>query len=116
MSYDFTPPNVVNRILTPGQTLDINLEQAFDAIKQLAGALKAERSAHAAAAEALVAESSRHEALVRDHRKAMSDLEMRMMSLARPPQKPKYTDGVRHAPPQGHTPLGPDGFPQRGII
>ena len=113
MNYDFTPPSVVNRILMPGQTLDINLEQAFVAIKQLAGALKEERKVHAATTEMLTAERARYNAAELKHVKAMSDLEIRFSTRA--PPTPKLQDGVRYAPPPNPT-YGADGFPQRGIV
>lgn len=113
MSYDFTPPNVVNRILTPGQTLDIDLEQALDAIRQLAGALKEERKNHASTTEMLTGEHARYNAAELKHVTAMSDLEIRLST--RPPPTQKLQDGIRWEQPTNPT-IGPDGYPQRGII
>jgi len=113
MSYDFTPPSVVNRILIPGQTLDIDLEQALDAIRQLAGALKEERTKLALATETLTFERARNRAAELKHVTDMSDLEIRLSN--RPAATRKSPDGVRYANPPSPT-IGPDGFPQRGII
>lgn len=48
--------------------------------------------------------------------KMMSDMEIRnAKSRGQEPGKPAYKDGIRYSsPPQ--RPLGPDGFPQRGIV
>lgn len=49
--------------------------------------------------------------------KKMSDLEIqRAKASGQKPGQPKYQDGVRYMPPEGNRPLGPDGFPQRGIV
>ena len=98
--YDYTTPAVVEKIMQPGQELDIVLDQALDAIKQLAGALKESRD--------------RHNSLQEKHHKSLSDMEIRMSKL-RGEAKRKLPDGIRYSTPQ--TPqMGPDGFPQRGII
>lgn len=98
--YDYTTPAVVEKIAQSGQELDISLDQALDAIKQLAVELKKSRD--------------RCNSLQEKHHKSMSDMEIRMAKV-RGEAKRKLPDGVRYATPQ--TPqLGPDGFPQRGII
>ena len=101
--YDYTTPAVVDKILITGMQLDITLEQAQEAIVDLARALKASRESYAA--------------LEYKHHRAMSDWEIRVAKArGQKPGKPKYVDGVRYAPPPEHRPLGPDGFPQRGIV
>jgi hypothetical protein len=99
--YDYTTPAVVEKILQPDQVLDITEEQAHEAIKALAAALKTSRE--------------RHAALESKHYLTMSDMEIKL-AQARGRGKPKLQDGVRYAPPSPTPQLGPDGFPQRGII
>lgn len=51
-----------------------------------------------------------------DFYKKMSDLEIqRAKAAGQKPGQPKYQDGVRYSSP-AERPLGPDGFPQRGIV
>lgn len=48
--------------------------------------------------------------------KKMSDLEIqRAKAAGQKPGQPKYQDGIRYSNPP-ERPLGPDGFPQRGIV
>lgn len=101
MSYDYTTPTVVDKIVE-GQRLDITEDQAHEAIKQLASALKLTRE-NLAGAEARF-------------QRALSDMETRLAKMAgQNPGRPKYQDGIRYETPP-ERPLGPDGFPQRGII
>ena len=100
--YDYTTPAVVKKILTPGMALDITLEQAQEAIKDLAKALQDTRE--------------RYTALEYKHHKAMSDVEIRLaQARGQKPDQPKYQDGIRYAS-EAPRPMGPDGFPQRGIV
>ncbi|MGD9730245.1 MAG: hypothetical protein AB7L09_02815 [Nitrospira sp.] len=46
----------------------------------------------------------------------MSDMELQRARMrGQEPGKPRYQDGVRYETTQDR-PLGPDGFPQRGIV
>ncbi len=47
--------------------------------------------------------------------KMMSDLEIRRAQQGGTQNNPRYSDGIRYASDTPR-PLGPDGFPQRGII
>jgi hypothetical protein len=101
MSYDYTTPDVVAKIVE-GQILDITPEQANEAIHQLAVALQTTRKERDSIAERF--------------QRAMSDFEMRLAKArGQKPGQPAYKDGVRYESPTDR-PLGPDGFPQRGIV
>jgi hypothetical protein len=59
----------------------------------------------------------RSNAMELKYTKALSDMEIRRArsgQIGAP--KPKLQDGVRYASPPAPRPMGPDGFPQRGIV
>ena len=67
--------------------------------------------------EEILRERERASKAEQDFFKKMSDMEIaRANAGGAKPSQPKYQDGVRYSQPEGHRPLGPDGFPQRGII
>lgn len=67
--------------------------------------------------EALVAERERSIAAEQRFNKMMSDMEIaKARASGQKPGQPKYRDGVRYAAPPSPGPVGPDGFPSRGIV
>jgi hypothetical protein len=64
--------------------------------------------------EEVLRERDRATKAEQDFYKKMSDLEIQR-AKQRGQEKPKLQDGIRYSTPT-ERPLGPDGFPQRGIV
>lgn len=61
--------------------------------------------------------AAREECIATEQRytKILSDMEIKRAKTNQTTAKPKLQDGIRYASPE-QRPLGPDGFPQRGIV
>jgi len=111
--YDFTTPDMIRSILTPGVKMNLDITGAQDAITQLAQALQESRKITDAVVVELRAEREKLAELEQQHQTAMSNMEMRMSRMQGPP-KSEYRDGLRYQNPPEPPLMGADGFPLRG--